>query len=145
MAMNDRDLFAKSHFARVERADPKVCAILNLTFPGAVPPLVGRRSPRFEGINTSHQNSNQDGTRAVKAPRRCASRGHWSRLSKIWLMDAESSSFVLRASSSIARSCSTSVRSQFSSMSNSFISRRITGSGSGASHGWGASNGIKKG
>jgi hypothetical protein len=47
------------------------------------------------------------------------------------------------ASRFIARSCSTSTRNTFISMSNSFSSRRMTGSGSGASHGLGPEIGLE--
>jgi hypothetical protein len=43
----------------------------------------------------------------------------------------------------ISRSCSTSTRSTFNSMSSSFISRRITGTGSGAFQGGGSGNGMR--
>jgi len=91
-----------------------------------------------------HQNSDHGGTSAINARRCSASRRQWSRLSMILLTEAERNSSVLRASRSIARNCSTSTRNTFISMSKSFSSRRITGSGSGASHAGTPENGIAK-
>jgi hypothetical protein len=90
----------------------------------------------FTASTQRHQNSDHGGTCVMSARRRSASRRQWSRLSMSRLTELERNSSVLRASRSIARSCSTSTRNTFISMSNSFSSRRITGSGSGASHGW---------
>ena len=116
-----------------------------------IPPAQAQCNPRSVGfrhaLNAStqrHQNSDHGGTCSISARRRSASRRQWSRLSIIRLTEAERNSPVLRASCSIARSCSTSTRNTFISMINSFSSRRITGSGSGASHGWGTGNGVAR-
>jgi hypothetical protein len=116
-----------------------------------LPAAQAQCSPRSVGfrhaLNTStqlHQNSDHGGTCVINAWRRSASRRHWSRLSMSRLTEAERNSSVLRASRSIARSCSTSTRNTFISMSNSFSSRRMTGSGSGASHGWDSGNGVAR-
>lgn len=86
-----------------------------------------------------HENSNQCGllrlsscfTGAIKAPRRSASRCHWSRLSMI-------RPIIAKRNFSIARSRSNSMR-------NSFISRRIIGIGSDASGNCGAGDMRVKG
>jgi hypothetical protein len=80
--------------------------------------------------------SNAPSCTCVSNTRRSASRCHWSRFSRrcsTRTTYARSNSFALRASASIARRCSTSMR-------NSVISRRITGTGSDASGGWCAGN-----
>ena len=99
-----------------------------------IQPMTGFR----HALNAStqlHQNSDHGGTCTINAQRRSASRLQWSRLSISRLTEAERNSSLSRASRFIARSCSTSTRNTFISMSNSFSSRRMTGSGSGASHG----------
>jgi hypothetical protein len=82
------------------------------------------------------RHSNHDGgTLATSSRRRSASRRQWSRLAMVWLSEAVSVSMAFSASSFAKANCCASVRSRLSSMRRSFISRRMTGSGSGASHG----------